>query len=98
MYCPLCQKHVSHQPKDCPEGVDLWHGTRITSLSPISLAKRLNPSDHNKSRLGAGVYFTDKDSAIGVSSLRENGTGVVVIGCRVWLGNTKNFKNWQELA
>ena len=98
MYCKLCQKYSSHEEKNCPEGVDLWHGTRVNSLSEISMSKGLNPSPHNR-RLGRGIYFTDKYSATGISHDKGEGSGVVVIGCRVWLGNTKNFgsstgKNW----
>ena len=98
-YCKICRNDdVSHFAKDCPEGVVLWHGTRITSLSSISLNNGLTASGPD-CRLGQGVYFAGKDDATAVSKHRGNGTGVVVIGCRVRLGNMKNCgyaadKNW----
>ena len=58
-FCRLCKKDdVTQFAKNYPEGVDLWHGTRMTNLSGISLNKGLKAS--NSGRLG--VYFANKES------------------------------------
>lgn len=85
----MCKKDdVTHFAQNCPEGVDLWLGTRMASLSDISLNKRLKAS--NSGRLGKGVYFANKEVATAVSKHRGAGTGVLVICCRVYLGKKKN--------
>lgn len=44
-FCTLCKKDdVTHFAMNCPEGIDLWHGTRMTNLSDISLNKELKAS------------------------------------------------------
>jgi len=66
-YCRLCKKDdVSHFGRDCPEGVDLWHGTRITNLSGISQNHGLFTSGAG-CRLGQGVYFASKEVATAVA-------------------------------
>ena len=88
-YCRLCQKDdVSHFAMDCPEGVDLWHGTKISNLSSISQNRGLKASGDG--RLGSGVYFASKEIATAVSKHRGAGTGVVILCCRVRLGKTKH--------
>ena len=87
-FCTLCKKNdVTHFAMNCPEGIGLWHGTRITNLSGISLNKGLKAS--NDGRLGKGVYFANKKVATAVSRYRGKGTGVLVICCRVYLGKKK---------
>mgnify|MGYP002634480998 CR=1 FL=1 len=100
-YCRLCKTNdVDHFAMNCPHGVDLWHGTRISSLSPISLNNGLAAS--GVGRLGPAVYFGSKEIAQAVAEHRGQGTGVVIICCRVYLGNIKdcgtsddNAGSWQ---
>ena len=87
-FCTLCKKDdVTHFAMNCSEGIDLWHGTRMTNLIDISLNKGLKAS--NDGRLGKGVYFANKEVATAVSRYRGKGTGVLVICCRVYLGKKK---------
>ena len=73
-FCRLCKKDdVTHFVKNCPEGVDLWHGTRMTNLSGISLNKGLKAS--NSGRLGKDVYFANKEVATAVAKHGASVTG-----------------------
>ena len=91
-YCNLCRTTDStHFAKDCPEGVTLYHGTRVTNITSI-LNRGLNPSQNG--RLGAGIYFTGKDEALKISSRHGTGTGVAVIECKVNLLKVKDYGNY----
>ena len=65
--------------------MDLWHGTKITFLSDISQNHSLKAS--GAGRLGAGIYFANKEEAFAIAKDRGEGTAVVVLKCRVRLGN-----------
>ena len=72
----------------CPQGIDLYHGTRCESLSPIS-ASGLNAS--TQGRLGPGVYLTTLENATQIASHRGQGSGIIVLKCRVNLQSIKDM-------
>ena len=87
--CQLCQKQNSkHFSKDCPKGTELYYGTHIESIKPITLEgfKKSAPN----SRLGPGVYFVKSEAAAGALSLYMTEGDLrptkVVFKCRVNLG------------
>ena len=91
-YCRLCGcKTSTHYSIDCPKGVILYHGTRLSTIKKISY-EGLRPSE--KGRLGPGVYFTDSlQDAKDISSDKRfgQGKGGAVFECMVYLGRMKSL-------
>lgn len=55
-YCRICSNgDADHFSTVCPEGITLYHGTRVNFVSPIC-GEGLKPSAGGS--LGPGVYFT----------------------------------------
>jgi hypothetical protein len=54
-YCLVCEDpNATHRPRDCPKGIDLYHGTRVSNLASI-VNGGLHPSASG--RIGPGIYF-----------------------------------------
>ena len=72
---------------NCPYGVQLSHGTKVSNLSPISQIGFL-ASKHG--RLGPGLYLTTPHYVRSIAEHRGAGTGTCIIHCQVNLGKTKD--------
>ncbi|CDW87186.1 interferon-inducible protein gig2 [Stylonychia lemnae] len=104
-YCNVCDKGNSdHLPKDCPQGISIYHGTKVSNISSI-IDNGLRPSTHG--RIGSGIYFAGGDVVLDITKHRGDGNGLVVFKCRVnpnycrtgvhptWTGVTKApFNEW----
>ncbi|CDW80431.1 gig2-like protein [Stylonychia lemnae] len=105
-HCKLCDDDddANHLARDCPKGITLFHGTKISKVNSI-LKNGLKPSA--KGRIGSGIYFAEAQIAEQVSRHRGQGTGVAIFQCRVniqyctksthppWQGVTSSsFEEW----
>lgn len=103
-YCRICSSGDSdHFSSVCPEGADMYHGTRVNFVSPIC-EQGLKPSETGC--LGPGVYFTKRQFAETIAKDRGAGTGVAVFRARVnvkdcshrmhepWAGIKTDFPEW----
>ncbi|TNV76669.1 hypothetical protein FGO68_gene10814 [Halteria grandinella] len=80
-YCKICKSSDSnHKARNCPQGINLYHGTKVSVISKI-ISEGLNPS--TSGRIGPGIYFANLDTAMHVANSRGQGTGTVVVRCRV---------------
>eukprot|EP01083_Nonionella_stella_P022602 62506_1 len=91
--CPICNNYrATHLPMNCPYGMKLSHGTKVSNLSNIC---RVGLLPSNKGRLGAGLYLTSPQVAATISTYKgyhnySEGTGVCVIHCTINAGNIKD--------
>lgn len=103
-YCRVCDNpNSTHFSRNCPQGIDLYHGTRVSNITSI-LSSGLHPSPNG--RIGGGIYFAEKDVATAIADHRGQGTGVAVLRVRVnpgkcktgvhppWAGVNDEFKEW----
>jgi len=102
-HCKVCQNYDStHLGKNCPQGIDLFHGTRCDSTVSI-INTGLRPSASG--RIGPGIYFAEEAVARNVAAHRNEGKGFAVFKARVnpnkcrtgyhppWAGNPQ-FQEW----
>lgn len=88
-YCRVCESSDSdHLAMNCPKGTTLYHGTRVTSISPISLTGLKGSSS---GRLGPGLYLTTKAEAFKIAEHYGVGTGVAVFEVRVNISSCKDL-------
>lgn len=109
-YCRICESpDANHLEKNCPHGIDLYHGTRISSISAIIQGHYLMQGGLHPTvggRIGTGIYFAGKNEALSIAAHRGAGSGVAVLKCRVntakcgtgfhppWAGVNYNFQEW----
>jgi hypothetical protein len=84
----LCKdKDSTHRANACPQGKILYHATPRENTESI-ICRKLQKS--SSGRLGAGVYFADKESAYKLAAYRHP-QGGVVLKCNVALGRCKKL-------
>eukprot|EP00347_Sterkiella_histriomuscorum_P002871 403366474 len=107
-FCKICHdKDSNHFSKSCPNGIILWHGTKLENLQSI-LTNGLYPS--KVGCMGEGIYLTTKKEAFCIAQHRGkmNQTDYVVVQVKVNLGKTLelqtnydyqgNWKNFYDSA
>ena len=84
-YCKLCRNSNSdHLASNCSTGIELYHGTKVSNISSISLN---GLSASSSGRLGPGLYLTTREEAFRIAGHRGEGTGTAVIKVKVNLGS-----------